>query len=70
MSAKIDENTQFKKDGRPLVNGKIYIGVNLLDPVANPITICSDRDLSVVLANPQTLDADGRSANKIWIHGK
>ena len=68
MAAKIDENTQFTGiDGKPLTNGKIYIGSATLDPVLNPITIYSDRALSVVLANPQTLDGQGRPTNKIWI---
>lgn len=70
MSAFIDENTQFvDSDGKPLVNGKIYFGEKGLDPVNNQITIYGDRSLSVVLANPQLLDANGRSANKIWIPG-
>ena len=68
MSAFIDENTQFvDTNGKPIVNGKLYIGTKGLDPVANPITIYSDRALSVILANPQLLDAYGRSTNKIWI---
>lgn len=71
MSAKIDENTQFVGvDGKPIVNGKIYIGTQNQDPILNPITIFSDRDLTVVLANPQLLDSDGRSVNKIWIPAK
>lgn len=68
MSAFIDENTQFvDSSGKPIVNGKLYVGTKGLDPVNNPITIYSDRSLTTVLANPQLLDADGRSANKIWI---
>ena len=68
MAAKIDENTQFSGvNGLPLTNGKIYIGSATLDPKLNPITIYSDRALSVVLANPQTLDGQGRPTNKIWI---
>jgi hypothetical protein len=70
MSAFIDENTQFEDtDGKPIVNGLLYIGTNSLDPVANLITIYSDRALSVPIANPQTLDSSGRSTNKIWIPG-
>lgn len=70
MSAFINENTQFvDSDGKPIVNGKLYIGVKGLDPVNNAITIYSDRSLSTVIANPQILDANGRSANKIWIPG-
>ncbi len=68
MAARLDENSQFlNDDGKPIVNGKLYIGAQNLDTKLNPITIYSDRALSVVLANPQTLDADGRSPNKIWI---
>jgi len=71
MASKIDENTQFVgSDGKPLLNGKLYIGTVALDPIANPITIYSDRALTATLANPQTLDADGRPASKIWIPGK
>jgi len=71
MSARIQERTQFVgTDGKPLVNGLIFIGEDGLDPILNPITIFSDRELTIVLANPQTLDSFGRSANKIWIPGK
>ena len=69
MPARIDEKTQFHVDGEPIVNGSIYIGLQNADPVANPITIYSDRALTVPLANPQLTDADGRSVNKIWIPG-
>ncbi len=48
----------------------MYIGTRNLDPVLNPITIFSDRDLTVPIANPQTLDSFGRSTNKIWIPGR
>lgn len=36
----------------------------------NPKAIFSDRELTSALANPQTLDATGRSTNKIWTDGK
>ena len=70
MPARIDERTQFvDAAGTPIVNGKIYIGVQNSDPVANPITIYSDRALTIPIANPQLTDSDGRSVNKIWIPG-
>jgi len=70
MPARIDERTQFvDASGAPIVNGSIYIGLQNADPVANPITIYSDRALTIPLANPQLTDANGRSVNKIWIPG-
>jgi hypothetical protein len=70
MPARIDERTQFvNAAGVPIVNGKIYIGLQNADPVANPITIYSDRALTIPLANPQLTDSNGRSVNKIWIPG-
>lgn len=71
MAAFLDENTQFQDvDGKPIVNGKLYIGIKGLDPILNPEPIFSDRALTVALANPQTLGSLGRSANKIWIAGE
>lgn len=71
MPSLLDEHTQFTDAaGRPYVSGSIFIGTRNADPVANPITIFSDRALSVTLANPQTTDADGRSTNKIWVPGR
>ncbi len=71
MPSLIDENTQFVDDaGLPIVAGKLYIGTQSTDPTLNLITIYSDRELTVSMANPQTLDADGRSTNKIWVPGK
>lgn len=70
MPARIDERTQFVDEaGDPIVNGQIYIGLQNSDPVANPITIYSDRALTIPLANPQDTDNQGRSVNKIWIPG-
>lgn len=70
MSARIDEKTQFVDSaGVPIVNGKIYIGLQGADPVLNPISIFSDRELTIALANPQLTDSNGRSVNKIWIPG-
>jgi len=68
MSAFLDENTQFVDDGgKPLAGGKAYFGVVGSDPILFPIQIFSDRALKIELNNPQTLDADGRTENKIWI---
>ena len=71
MPSLIDENTQFVDSaGLPIVAGKLYIGTQNTDPTLNAITIYSDRALTTSIANPQTLDADGRSTNKIWVEGK
>jgi len=48
----------------------MFIGVRNQDPKLNPITIYSDRALSVPIANPQPLDSFGQSTNKIWIPGR
>lgn len=70
MTARINELTQFVDiAGLPLVNGKIYIGAQNLDPVANPITIFADRELTTPIANPQLTDSQGRAVNKIYIPG-
>lgn len=67
MPAKLDENTQFTSLGQPLTNGKLFIGPKNGDPKITQIPIFSDEDLTMALANPQTLDADGRPANKIYV---
>ena len=70
MAAFIDENIQFVgTNGKPLVNGKVYIGTKDLDPVTNLKTIYADRELTTPIANPQILDAYGRTTNKVWIAG-
>lgn len=71
MSSLIDERTQFEDEaGKPIVGGFIYIGVQGADPVLNPITIFSDRELTTTISNPQVLDSFGQSTNKIWIPGR
>jgi len=71
MASVIDEHQVWEgTNGKPIVNGSIFIGVQNQDPILNPITIYSDRDLTVTIANPQTTDSFGRSTNKIWIPGK
>ena len=68
MSAFIDENSPFSDvNGKPLVNGFLYIGTNGADPKTTKIDIFSDRELVTPLANPQILDSFGRATNKIWI---
>ncbi len=73
MTASIIEHGQYvSSSGKPIAGGKLYIGTNGADPVATaPSTfIFSDRALTVSLANPQVLDSNGRSVNKIWVEGK
>lgn len=71
MPAILDEQTQFvDSSGKPLVNGKVYFGVQNADPVLNPVSIFSDRELTVALTNPQLLDSLGRTANKVWLAGR
>lgn len=71
MATQIDEHPAFfDTAGRPLVGGSVFIGLVGADPEANPITIYSDRELTLVLANPQTINSLGRATNKIWIPGE
>ncbi len=70
MTARVNELTQFVDSaGAPLVNGSIYIGAQNSDPVLNPITIFSDRELTVPISNPQVTDSLGRAVTKIYIPG-
>ena len=71
MSSVIDEHTTYHdSSGTPLSGGELFIGTVDLDPVANPKSIFSDRELTAALANPQSLDSLGRTTNKIWLSGK
>jgi len=71
MTAVLDEHTQFVDTaGSPVVGGNVYFGTAGADPKLNPISIFSDRALTVALANPQTTDALGRVTNKVWLDGK
>jgi hypothetical protein len=71
MPSLIDEHQVFLDSlGTPIVSGKIYIGSQNNDPVTNPITIYSDRDLTTALPNPQPTDVNGRALNKIWVPAK
>ncbi len=71
MPALIDENQSFQDvNGKPIVNGFVYVGLQDADTKANLISIFSDRELSVALANPQRTDSFGKSVNKIWVPGR
>ena len=71
MASVIDEHKQWVgTDGKPIVNGFIYIGVKNQDPVLNSTPIYSDRVLVTQLSNPQSTDEFGRAVNKIWIPGE
>ncbi len=68
MAAQLDEHTVYQgSDGKPLVDGYLYIGTEGADPKLNTITIYSDRELTTTISNPQRLDAYGRATNKIWV---
>ena len=54
----------------PVVDGLVYFGERDADPEFNPITIYSDRELTTVLANPQSTDSSGRTLNKVWLAGR
>jgi len=71
MTAVLDEHAQFVDTaGSPVVGGNVYFGTAGADPKLNPISIFSDRALTVALANPQITDALGRVTNKVWLDGK
>ena len=71
MTVQFDEYPQWTDaSGTPLTSGKVYIGTVNLAPKTNLISIFSDRDLTVALANPQTLDAFGKATTRIFIPGK
>ena len=71
MPSLIDEQTQFTDtDGLPIVNGSVYFGLQNNDPVSNLITVYSDRDLTVPIANPQSTDSYGRTTTRVWVEGK
>jgi len=73
MTSLLNEHTQYvDAAGDPIANGKLYIGTNGADPVATAgvTTIYSDRALTTSADNPQTLDANGRTTDKIAVVGK
>lgn len=67
MARTINPNTQYEKDGKPIVGGKVYYGVANQDPILNPIPIFSDSGLTVPIANPQLLDSQGFLANRVFV---
>jgi hypothetical protein len=67
MGRHIDPNIQYEEDGKPIVNGSAYFGVANQDPVLNPITIYSDRNVSVPITNPQPTDSQGRLINEVYV---
>lgn len=75
MPSQLSEHPSFQgTDGKPLVGGKIFIGTKGQDPTTgypdapvNLITIYAERALTTPLSNPETINAYGRSTNKIWI---
>lgn len=73
MSSILIEHGQYvDASGKPIVGGKLYVGTNGSDPVTTSAStiIYSDRELTTPISNPQTLDSNGRSTNKIWVSGK
>jgi len=68
MTAIFDENQAFQDvDGKPIVNGLIYIGTTFSDTKNNLIPIFADRELTIPLANPQSINSFGKAVNKIWV---
>lgn len=68
MTAIYDESESFQDvDGKPIVNGFIYIGLPNSDTKANLITIFLDRSLTTSIANPQRTDSFGKAVNKIHV---
>jgi hypothetical protein len=68
MSIALRQTDQFiGADGKPIVNGYVYIGSYNQDPVANPLSLFSDAGLAVPIANPQRTDSYGRPVNDIYV---
>lgn len=68
MPAILDEHQQWlDTNGKPLVGGKVYFGVQSADPITSPQTIYSDREFTTAISQPQLLDSNGRTTNKVWI---
>jgi len=67
MAELVTANQPFQGvDGKPIVNGFIFVGKAKADTILNPINIFSDRQLTIALDNPQRTDSLGRPVNKIW----
>lgn len=71
MAALLNEQQSYQDvNGKPIVNGFIYVGLQNADTKTNLISIFSDRELTVALANPQRTDGFGKSVTKIWVPGR
>ena len=71
MPAILDEHQQWvDRAGKPLVGGSVYIGDQGADPIVSPQDIFADREFQTPIANPQPIDANGRTSNKIWVRGR
>ena len=75
MAFTIDEHQVWPDAaGKPVVAGKVFFGTQNDDPTlgypeapVNLLTIYSDRDLKIPMANPQTIGSNGRTANKVYV---
>jgi hypothetical protein len=71
MVALVNEHQSYQDvDGKPIVNGFVYVGLKKADTKTNLLPIFSDRELLVALANPQRTDAFGKTNTKIWLTGQ
>lgn len=52
LSVQVPYPVFYDRDGDPLDNGNIYIGVANLDPVANPIQVYFDEALTIPVSQP------------------
>lgn len=52
LSIQVPYPVFYDRDGQPLDNGNIYIGVANLDPVTNPLTVYYDEALTITASQP------------------
>lgn len=52
LSVQVPYPVFYDRDGQPLDNGNIYIGVANLDPVTNPLQVYYDEALTITAAQP------------------
>lgn len=52
LSVQVPYPVFYDRDGQPLDNGNIYIGVANLDPVANPLQVYYDESLTITASQP------------------
>ena len=52
LSIQVPYPVFYDRDGQPLDNGNIYIGVANLDPVTNPLQVYYDSDLTITASQP------------------